>query len=409
MERHLCKKGKIFTDLANILRCQLPSSRVSSKKPLELPFQTDMLKRVPDPVWQIDLPTNGGVTLIGSETRDRVLTCILACGIFGGTTFAQQAVLEPPAAVDSSASVSDLLKTKLPTYLKTSAPKDLQDAKLLEKRVKELMDVIRPCTVSVSGGSGVVISPDGYVLTVAHVNQRPGRTVTLTFPDGRRVRGKTLGNNHGIDAGLIKITTEGKWPFAKMGRSDDLEVGEWCVASGFPVSFESGKQPAVRLGRIQRHSSRSIVTDCTIMGGDSGGPLFDLDGNVIGINSRVSGSVKTNIHVPVDSYSDTWDRLADSENWSDRSRRRGAYLGVSWDPEDERVLIERVTTDSPAEKAGIRAGDIITNFDGRKIKDFNDLLQQIARKKPKDSVSIRVQRESEILELNATLGSWPKR
>jgi serine protease Do len=251
----------------------------------------------------------------------------------------------------------------------------------------------------------VVVSEEGYILTCAHVNQRPGRTFTATFPDGRRVRAVTLGNNHGIDAGLAKITEDGKYPFANMGNSADVAPGQWCLAVGYPVSFVPGKQPAIRIGRVQVNKPRMIVTDCTIMGGDSGGPLFDLDGNVIGISSRVNNSIDTNIHVPVDTFRENWERMVAEYDWSDEDRR--SYLGITRDEAAEGVVIKVVKPQSPAERAGVQVGDRIVEFDGRPVARFDDLLSRMDQRKPQDKVKLTVERGSKKLILIAQLDYWP--
>ena len=132
----------------------------------------------------------------------------------------------------------------------SSSPTSLAGLKALERKVQAVAKKVTPCVVGVSGGSGVIVSEEGLVLTVAHVGEREGRRVTVTLPDGRRVRGRTLGNDFGVDAGMVQLDGEGPWPHAEMGTSDDLERGQWCVALGYPVSFERGKAPVVRLGRI---------------------------------------------------------------------------------------------------------------------------------------------------------------
>jgi serine protease Do len=113
---------------------------------------------------------------------------------------------------------------------------------------------------------------------------------------------------------MIKITEDGVWPHVDMGRSEDLQTGQWCLAMGYPVLFERGKPPVVRIGRVLRNRSTTVITDCTIMGGDSGGPLFDLEGKLIGIGSRCDNRLSINIHVPIDCYHDHWDRLTKGED-----------------------------------------------------------------------------------------------
>ena len=148
----------------------------------------------------------------------------------------------------------------------TLIPHDREDLLAIQTQVEEVIRKVVSCTVAVSvggsSGSGVIVRPDGYVLTAGHVSAEPGREVTVVFADGRRVKGKTLGANHGPDSGLIKITEEGPWPFAEMGRSADLKPGQWCVAIGHPRGYIRGRTPVVRLGRIQEGTDRLIRTDC---------------------------------------------------------------------------------------------------------------------------------------------------
>src|SRR6185295_19283905 len=117
---------------------------------------------------------------------------------------------------------------------------------------------------------------------------------TLTFPDGKQVKGKALGANTGTDSGLIKITDEGKYPYCEMGNSADLKKDQWCVAIGHPGGLKPNRTPPVRLGRINGLPGKAeadkvvwVTTECTLVGGDSGGPLFDMNGRVIGIHSRI--------------------------------------------------------------------------------------------------------------------------
>jgi serine protease Do len=294
----------------------------------------------------------------------------------------------------------------LPDELRARAPQDLEELRLLEQHVQVLLDKIRPATVSLSGGSGVVVSADGYILTCAHVNQRAGRTVTVTFPDGTRCKAVTMGDNHGIDAGLVKISDPGEYPFAPLGNSAAVQPGEWCLAVGYPVSFQRGMQPAVRLGRVHSNKQRMIVSDCPIMGGDSGGPLFDLNGHVIGINSRVNNSVDTNIHVPVDTFREHWDRLVAQEDWSDQ--RPSVYMGITRDPETDGVRIAEVKPESPAQKAGFEIGDFVTEVNERPVASIDVLRLELGRYKPQDTVRVKVDRNGQSIVLEVTLAPWPK-
>jgi serine protease Do len=203
-------------------------------------------------------------------------------------------------------------------------PKSLSELRALEAKIQLALKKILPATVGVGGGgSGVVVSKDGIIVSVAHVTQKAGREVQITFSDGKRAKAKTLGNFKSADASLLQLVDKGPWPYCDMGKSTEVRPGQWCLAVGYPVSFAKGVKPPVRIGRVLRQSGASVVTDCPIMGGDSGGPLFDIDGKVIGCNSRVSGSMLGNVHVTIDTYHSNWKRLTAGEDWGAERGGRG--------------------------------------------------------------------------------------
>jgi len=202
-----------------------------------------------------------------------------------------------------------------------TVPEDLADLRVIEAQVKAVAAKVVPCTVAVrvgtAQGSGVIVTEDGYVLTAGHVAEKPGQNALFVFPDGRTAKGTTLGIHRRVDAGLSKINDEGPWPHLEMGSSRDLQLGAWCVAVGHPLGYQEGRPPVIRLGRVLESRADAIRTDCPLVAGDSGGPLFDLEGKVIGVNSRIGGSTNVNVHVPVDLFRDHWERLAGGEDWDD--------------------------------------------------------------------------------------------
>ena len=279
-----------------------------------------------------------------------------------------------------------------------------------QARIREISARVIPCTVGVqvggSQGSGVIVSKDGYVLTAGHVSGRPNREVFVLLHDGRRVKGKTLGANYGIDAGLIKISEDAEWPFVEMGDSASLKRGQWCLSTGHPGGYKKERSAPVRVGRVLRSSGSAISTDCTLVGGDSGGPLFDMEGRVIGIHSRIGASLTGNIHVPIGTYKETWERLAKSETWGrGRPSRGGPFVGDQSDPESEAAKIAVVVEGSPAEKAGIEVGDVVVGFDDKEISTFQELVNEVRKHKPKDKVKIVVQRGEEKLSLELVIGT----
>ena len=121
-----------------------------------------------------------------------------------------------------------------------------------------------------------------------------------------------------------------------------------------------------------------LRTDCTLVGGDSGGPLFDMHGRVIGIHSRIAAPTSANFHVPVEIYRETWQRLAASEEWNDEAK--GAVIGIRGEDDEKGCLVTEVFPNLPADKAGIRAGDIITRFDGSSVQSLAGLIQRLNKR-----------------------------
>jgi len=284
-----------------------------------------------------------------------------------------------------------------------ASPANIADLKAMERRIRVVLDKVTSGVVALSGGSGIVVSEDGYILTVAHVARRAGRNITITFPDGRSAKAKTLGNDHGVDAGLVKISDKGPWPHAEMGRSEDLEPGQWCLALGYPVTFQRGKAPIVRIGRVLSHDPTAVITDATIMGGDSGGPLFDLEGKVIAVGSSCDQGLRTNIFVPVDRYREHWDRLAAAEDFNSRLPDV-AFLGVVPAEDGADARVGRVIPGSAADKAGMRAGDVILKFGGEEVSKYADLAALVRKRKPGERVEIELRRGEETLKVEASLG-----
>jgi serine protease Do len=251
----------------------------------------------------------------------------------------------------------------------------------------------------------VIINRQGHILTAGHVSGKPGQEVTIILQDGRKVRGKTLGCNQDIDSGLIKITEPGRWPYLTMGDSAKLKKGQWCLAVGHPGGYKVGRSAVVRVGRVLENHKGFVQTDCALVGGDSGGPLFDLQGKVIGIHSRIGKFMTSNLHVPVNTYRQTWNRLMKSEVWGGRSvEGERAYLGVRGNSDLPDCKIVEIVADSPAGRAGLREGDVITKLDDEPIDDFDDLKSQIKNRKPGDQVVLEVLRGRKSITVKIVLG-----
>ena len=281
----------------------------------------------------------------------------------------------------------------------------------LESRLQEMVKKVIPTTVAIrvgqAHGSGVIISPDGYVLTAAHVAMKPDLDARVRLHDGTEVRARTLGVFRTVDAGLIKITTlpdSASWPTAPMGNSGNSVPGEWCFATGHPGGFQDGREPILRGGRILEKEPDAIRTDCLLIGGDSGGPLFNLDGHVIGIHSRIGKDKAVNLHVPVNEFRINWDRLVAREEWGELPGQAKSYIGVQGDSTADDARITKVIGNSPAMKGGILTGDVIVRFGGSRVTTFESLSRLVRQRHPGDRVTVEVLRGSEIERLNVTVG-----
>jgi serine protease Do len=342
----------------------------------------------------------------------------LLAASFGGQAFAQETVApatviaEPvtaPIASDAAASteLAQAPPIDLPALFRGDLEPSAAGLRAMQVRMKELVARLTPSVVGVqvgpSQGSGVVVDKDGTVLTAAHVNGKKDLDVTFLFADDTRKKGKTLGSNKRVDGGMMKIETdkEDLVP-VKLGDSDDLKPGQWVVALGHPGGYDPDRKPVLRLGRILSASRSTIVTDCTLVGGDSGGPLFDMDGKLIGIHSRIGGSIASNMHVPVNTFTDSWDRLADSQEWGDMDG--GPFIGVRGARNVDDALIESVYPGSPAEQAGMQGGDMIVEFNGKPVKNFADLSAAVEETEPGDEVAVKVRRDDATVELTMTIG-----
>jgi serine protease Do len=308
-----------------------------------------------------------------------------------------------------------LAQPNLPAAFNKAVPDSLQDLQDIVMHVRKLVDKVLPCTVCLrigqGQGSGVIVNREGYILTAGHVSGPAGREAVIVMPDGSKVKGKTLGANYGIDSGMVLITERIDFPHLEMARSADVKKGHWCLALGHPGGYKPGREPVVRLGRLLDAKDDVIITDCPLVGGDSGGPLFDMHGRVIAIHSRIGGKISSNLHVPIDTYRDTWARLAAGEVWGDQpsffsfAKPAGdAYLGVKTNVEKTALKIVSVTPDSPAEKAGLKMNDTILKIDNQSLASVYELSEFLKARRPGARITIHVQRGTETVAVPVVLG-----
>jgi serine protease Do len=304
--------------------------------------------------------------------------------------------------------------TSVPAAFDKAVPETVDDLKQIQQHVEALSARVMSATVAIrigdSSASGVIIDGDGYVLTAGHVSGEPNRDADIILANGKRCRGKTLGANRGVDSGLIKITDPGEYPHVGMADADSFRVGSWCMALGHPNGYQQGRSAVVRLGRILEKTHDYLRTDCPLVGGDSGGPLFDMQGRVIGVHSRIGGSLTANLHVPVHAYREYWDRMVKAEVWGElvlTTNASGAYLGVTMAVDRKGCTIGIVTPDSPAQRAGIRVDDQIMRVDGALIQNPDDLVAFIRSRRPGQDVAIEVLRGNVTIRIRVVLERRP--
>lgn len=206
-----------------------------------------------------------------------------------------------------------------------------QTPKELDRTLRKLTPDLVEATVAImldgGSGSGVIVTPDGLVITAAHVTNKPGETMKVLLSDGRELPATSLGVDHETDGALLQINAPGPFPHRPYVETKTYNIGDWVIATGHPGGPVIGRPSPVRLGRISEAGTKSgfsdaITTSAMVISGDSGGPLYNLKGEVIGINSNISGSWKINKHVPLPAIVARWDALMNSESFGRPTRQQ---------------------------------------------------------------------------------------
>ncbi len=348
--------------------------------------------------------------------KPQSLIAAVAVLAFGFGTLGLTVEAQPPEVAATQGDESSETKIPVPAALQKilsagTVPKSLAQLRLLEQQFGKISEAAKLCTVSIkigqSQGCGVIIDGGGRVLTAPHVAMRPNKPATVILANGRQLKAMTLGLNKNVDAGMLQISpgqNEGaEWPHATLGDSSKLARGMWCIATGHPSGFDQTRGVVTRVGRIARVNRSALRTDCALIGGDSGGPLFDLSGNLIAIHSRIGNDVEENLHIPIDNYRNSWERLVAGDSWGTLPGFR-PVLGVQGNSRVEEAVIDVVRPSSAAKKAGIREGDIIKEFGDRKITDFQSLKAAVAETMPGENVRVRGQRDGRPVFFRVVIG-----
>ena len=287
-------------------------------------------------------------------------------------------------------------------------PRSLGDLVQIQQRVQSVLEVCQRATVGLDrGGSGVIVSPDGMILTAAHVSMNAGRMMTVRLLDGRRVSARALGLNHLADAGLAKIVEPGKWPFVPMAQDGGREAGDWCFALGHPSGFDAERGAVLRVGRLIGAHALVMRTDCHLIGGDSGGPLFNLKGEVIGIHSKVSENIDENFHAPIEAFRRHWELFLNNEEIQESSDPAGGLLGVVSELSLRGALIKKIVAGTPAAASSLREGDVIVSVQDVAVFHSEELGWALQQYSPGTAVRVGVLRGNRPLVISVTLGVRP--
>lgn len=302
---------------------------------------------------------------------------------------------------------------KVLPFNQQKVPKTTEDLLAIQNALVENLERVRKATVSISlgqgFGSGVIVSPDGLVLTAAHVTAAVDKELTVILNDGTKLKAVSMGLVSDTDAAMMRITEPSQYPYVEINKDNDYKLGHWIFALGHSGGFDKARGPVVRLGRILKDSESTLHTDCKVIGGDSGGPLFDLNGRLIGIHSRVSRTMEQNMHVPMREYLKHWKAMQENKFLGDgpfakRPVKGSGFLGVGTTEEENGLLIGKIGKGSAAEKAGLKVGDIIIKLNDKKISKKSELKEELKEMAEGQSISLTILRKGEEQTIKVKLG-----
>ena len=315
--------------------------------------------------------------------------------------------------------VSSMTASAERPYFNDKKVPDAEDLMAIQKMLQKNLAQARAATVCIQlgggSGTGVIVSEDGLVLTAAHVSSGVGKELTLVMEDGTKHKAISLGLHSETDAAMVQITDKGKYPFVKIDDGATIDksstlLGDWVFSLGHSGGFDKDRGSVVRLGRLVRIASNTIQSDCKLIGGDSGGPLFDMNGVLVGIHSRVGAVLDVNMHVPTHTFHAHWDAMKKNEfigegAFAKKPVMGNAFIGVAVEKVAEGLKVTDVDEEAAAAKAGIKIGDIILTADGKKITEKADLEMIMKKKSDGDDLALEILSGEEKTELKLKLGA----
>lgn len=335
------------------------------------------------------------------------------------------------AAVQANAAVdfSNLVEQVSPAVVSVNVVKKMTQDELLQQQVPEILkrffgnQVIIPQQQGpqekTAYGSAFFISKDGYLLTNHHVIENASR-ISITLNDRREIDATVVGSDERTDVALLKVNGT-NYPALRVGNVDRLRVGEPVLAIGSPFGFDYSASAGIVSAKSRNMSGETSVpfiqTDVALNPGNSGGPLFNQNGEVVGVNSRIfsgtGGYMGLSFSIPIDVAMDVADQL------KTKGKVTRSYLGVMMQdidrnladayklPKPEGALITQISPNSPAQKAGLRAGDVILKLNGASVLRTSDLLYALNKVQPNQTVQFEVLRDDKTRNISATLTTAP--
>ena len=296
-------------------------------------------------------------------------------------------------------------------------PETKEDLLAIQSSLQEHLEGARKATVCLKvgagSGTGVIVSADGLVLTAAHVVGGVGKELKVLMEDGTEYSAHSLGLNAKNDAAMVQIDSEETFPFveylsANSDESSSARVGDWVFALGHSGGFDEERGSVVRLGRLLRVAESTIQSDCKLIGGDSGGPLFDLNGVLIGIHSRVGRRLAQNMHVPLEVFHRDWDELeagkfVEDGPFAEKPEPGTGFMGVGVEMQEEVLKVTQVEPGYPAEKAGVKVGDAIKKVNDSDVRSKEDLAKLMKSYSDGEAVTLLCGRDGVDVVIRLTL------
>ena len=289
----------------------------------------------------------------------------------------------------------------------------LADLVAVQEQVQAQFDRVRMAVVTIqaggSTGSGVIINPAGLILSAAHVTGGAKKKVNIVLHDGRTVEATTLGVDTATDAAMLQLPKPAKaWPFASMAREvRELELGQWCFAVGNPGGWDPARGPVLRIGKLVKVAANMVQSDCVLMGGDSGGGLFNLRGELIGIHSQIWRGRDQNMHVSMAPFLRSWEAMKKGETVSLWEQGSGGWVGLSTQGSDAGLTVRAVAPDSPAMKAGLKEGDILLSLNNQKLEAPTDFSEAVKSRRVGELITLKVKSGTAERLVEVKLGKKP--